>query len=230
MTKLPKGTPWYDAGAKRTLDFLFAALAFIVLLPLMLLIVVLLLIFQPGWPIFRQKRVGFRCCHFYIYKFRTMTEERGEDGELLPDEARTTLIGSVLRATSLDELPELINILRGDMSLIGPRPWVPEQMSTFSERTQRRRMSVRPGLSGFAQILGRNNISLRQRICLDLRYIRHRSPALDTIIFFLTIYKVLKREGIYASPAAVRRSPLGAAPKDPTTKGRRANQLQRSTD
>ena len=188
------------------------------------ILVVQLLCATP--PIFRQKRVGFRCRPFYIYKFQTMTQERGADGELLPDEARTTWFGRFLRSTSLDELPELLNILKGDMSLIGPRPWIPEQMNTFPQRTQQERMSVRPGLSGFAQILGRNNISIRQRVCLDLRYIRHQSLRLDLLIFFLTIYKVLKREGIYAS--ADSRYPLGAAPKDPTTRGQRANRPQRA--
>ena len=218
MPYLPTRAPWYGKTAKRTADICFSLLALILLSPILLLLMLLLLITQAGTPIFRQKRVGFHGQLFYICKFRTMTQERGEDGELLPDEARTTWVGRILRATSLDELPELLNVLRGDMSLIGPRPWVPEQMATFDERTQRRRMSVRPGLSGLAQILGRNNLTFRQRVCLDLRYIRHQSPTLDLVIILLTIYKILKREGIYQRPGA-----LASPPKDPTTRSLRAN-------
>ena len=226
MDRLPARNLWYDHGVKRMLDVIFALVVFVVLLPLMAgILMVLLLCATP--PIFRQKRVGYRCRPFSIYKFQTMTQERGADGELLPDEMRTTWFGRFLRSTSLDELPELINVLKGDMSLIGPRPWVPEQMATFPERTRQARMSVRPGLSGLAQILGRNNLTFRQRVCLDLRYIRHQSLRLDFAIFFLTIYKVLKREGIYpSSETPHRHRALGSTPKDPATKGQRANRTR----
>ena len=226
MNRLSMRNPWYDHGVKRMLDFGFALISLIVLFPVMSIISIILVLCATP-PIFRQKRVGLRCRTFYIYKFQTMTRERGADGELLPDEERTTWIGRFLRSTSLDELPELINILKGDMSLIGPRPWVPEQMAAFPERTQQDRMSVRPGLSGLAQILGRNNLTFRQRVCLDLRYIRHQSLRLDFAIFFLTIYKVLKREGIYpSSETPHRHRALGSTPKDPATKGQRANRTR----
>lgn len=219
MTCLSTRNPWYDHGVKRILDFLLALSLLIILMPLMLVILLLLIILQPGAPIFRQVRVGYHCRPFYIYKFRTMTKASGADGELLPDAERTTWVGRLLRASSLDELPELINVLKGDMSLIGPRPWIPEQMAIFQERTRQARMSVRPGLSGLAQILGRNNLTFRQRVCLDIRYIRHQSFLLDVRIFFLTIYKILKREGIYQLPDALPSN----APKDPTTRGLHSN-------
>lgn len=214
---------WYDKGVKRIFDFTFSLLFLIILSPVMLFIMLLLMILQPGSPIFCQERVGRRRRIFRILKFRTMTQARAtESGELLPDDARTTWIGSVLRATSLDELPELINILKGDMSFIGPRPWVPEQMANFSERIQTKRMSVRPGLSGLAQILGRNNLTFRQRVCIDLRYIRHRGFWMDAWIFLATFYKVMKREGIYQLPSA-----YSHPPKDPHTRGCRANRTHR---
>lgn len=218
MCRLSNRNPWYDHGVKRMLDVIFALISLIVLFPLMIVVLIMLILCATP-PIFRQKRVGLRCRTFYIYKFQTMTQERGPDGELLPDEERTTWLGHLLRSTSLDELPELFNILKGDMSLIGPRPWVPEQMAAFPERTQQERMSVRPGLSGLAQILGRNNLTFRQRVCLDIHYIRHQSFLLDVRIFFLTIYKILKREGIYQLPDALPSN----APKDPTTRGLHSN-------
>ena len=215
---------WYDSGPKRALDFLLALVLIIALSPLLLLITLLLLLTQGGSPLFCQPREGRECRIFRIYKFRTMTQDVDAAGELLPDEARTTWIGRLLRATSLDELPELLNILRGDMSFIGPRPWVPEHMRTFCERTRCLRQSVRPGLSGLAQVCGRNNLTFRQRVCLDIRYVRHRSLWLDLGIFLATFYKVIKREGIYQLPDAGQR-----APKDPATRGMRANYTRRHT-
>ena len=212
---------WYDRGPKRALDFLLALVLLVVLSPL-LVGIALLLLCRGSNPLFRQPRVGLGCRLFHIYKFRTMTQAVDANGELLPDEARTTWIGRLLRATSLDELPELFNILRGDMSFIGPRPWVPEQMRTFCEPTRRLRQSMRPGLSGLAQICGRNNLTFRQRVCLDLRYIRRHTPWLDLGIFLATFYKVIKREGIYQRP-----DPTAHAPKDPATRGLRANRTRR---
>ena len=223
MARVSSKAGWYDRGFKRALDFLLALVLVALLLPLMLLITLLLLVCRTSRPVFRQQRVGYLCRTFYIYKFRTMTDARNpETGELLPDEARTTWIGRLLRATSLDELPELFNILLGDMSFIGPRPWVPEQMATFAEHTRRLRQSMRPGLSGLAQICGRNNLTFRQRVCLDLRYIRRHTPWLDLGIFFATFYKVIMREGIYQRP-----DPTAHAPKDPATRGLRANRTRR---
>ena len=221
---------WYDSGPKRALDFLLALVLIIALSPLLLLITLLLLLTQGGSPLFCQPRVGYRCRTFYIYKFRTMTNARNpETGELLPDEARTTWIGRLLRATSLDELPELLNILRGDMSFIGPRPWIPEYMRTFRELTQRVRMSVRPGLSGLAQISGRNNLTYRQRVYLDLHYIRHQTPWFDFVIFFFTFFKVFKMEGVLYKNFDPRMQKVASPPKDPATRGMRANYTRRHT-
>lgn len=152
-----------------------------------------------------------------------MNDKRDQDGALLPDEERTTWLGGILRSTSLDELPEILNVLKGDMSFIGPRPWIPEQMELFDERTRMRRMSIRPGISGLAQILGRNNLTFRQRVSFDLRYARHLSCRLDLAILFFTFYKVVKREGIYQRPDAMARLQGSAAPKDPDTRGLRGN-------
>ena len=224
MARVISKSGWYDRGLKRALDLALALVLLVGLSPLLLLITLLLLISRIGRPVFRQQRVGYLCRNFYIYKFRTMTDARNpETGELLPDEARTTWLGGILRATSLDELPELLNILRGDMSFIGPRPWVPEHMHTFRERTRRERMCVRPGLSGLAQICGRNNLTFRQRVCLDLRYIRSQSLWLDLGIFLATFYKVVKREGLLQHPDATTRT----TPKDPATRGLRANHTRR---
>ncbi len=189
----------------------------------MLLITLLLVAVQGGSPFFVQQRIGRGCRRFHIIKFRTMTHDCGEKGELLPDEARTTWLGRLLRATSLDELPELINVLKGDMSFIGPRPWVPEQMNTFRPLTQQRRMRVRPGMSGLAQIRGRNDLTFRQRVCYDLYYIRHLTLLMDVQVLLYTFYKVVLREGIEQHPDALKKTSPQLAPKDPMTKGRRGN-------
>lgn len=224
LSSLPKRSDRYDCGLKRVIDVLCSLTALIVLSPLLLFILLLVLLFQPGSPIFCQRRIGYQCKPFHIYKFRTMVEAEGEEGEPLPDEMRETWLGRQLRRTSLDELPELVNILLGDMSLIGPRPWIPEQMATFSPRTQRKRMSVRPGLSGLAQVLGRNNLTFRQRVCWDIYYIHHECLITDIMIVFYTIYKLFKQEGIYQRPDALSGNGAVAPPKDEETKGKRGNQ------
>ncbi len=212
----------YARYFKRVLDFCLALLGLIAISPLLLLIILLLLLAQGGNPFFVQRRIGYHLFPFNVIKFRTMTDERGRDGELLPDEQRTTWVGKLLRATSLDELPELINVLRGDMSFIGPRPWVPEQMDTFRLPVRAHRMLVRPGISGLAQILGRNDLTFRQRVCCDLTYIRNLGLWLDTKILCYTFYKVIKREGIQQRPNALgKRRPN--APKDSHTRGLRGN-------
>ena len=150
-----------------------------------------------------------------------MNDRTGADGQLLPDSERTTSFGSLLRCTSLDERPELVNVLVGDMSFIGPRPWIPEQMDTFTPSTRRKRMTLRPGITGLAQIHGRNNLTFRQRVCYDLRYKRSLSLKEDLKILFYTFYKVIKREGIEQHPHAL-------APKDPQTRGLRGNRPQQT--
>ncbi len=219
------GRAWAYAY-KRPCDFITALVALICISPLLLVIMLLLIIFQGGNPFFRQIRIGQNLKPFGVIKFRTMTNERDAEGKLLPDEERTTLIGKILRSTSLDELPELINVLVGHMSFIGPRPWVPEQMETFPIAVRRHRMRVRPGISGLAQIQGRNNLTFRQRVSYDLRYQKRLSFRLDAKILFYTFYKVLRRDGIEQRPDAlshVMPRVHAATPKDPETKGLRGN-------
>lgn len=186
---------------KRALDFCAALGAIIVLSPV-LLIVALLVKTKLGSPVlFKQERPGMIDSKtgeekiFTLCKFRTMTDERDENGELLPDEIRLTKFGKFLRSTSIDELPEFINILKGDMSFIGPRPLLVRYLPLYSE-VQHRRHLVRPGLSGWAQVNGRNTVSWEEKFNLDVEYVDKMSFALDVKIFFMTIMSVLKREGI----------------------------------
>ena len=220
---LTRRSPIYMNGVKRVLDFTISLIGLICISPLLLLLALLLIIFQGGNPIFLQERVGRGCKPFHIIKFRTMTNERDANGKLLPDEQRTTWIGKLMRSTSLDELPELINVLIGDMAIIGPRPWLAEKLVIFTEETRQLRMRIRPGISGLAQILGRNGLTYRQRVSYDLRYQKHLSFTLDCKILFYTFYKVFKREGIYERPDALGKPAHPATPKDLETKGRRMN-------
>jgi lipopolysaccharide/colanic/teichoic acid biosynthesis glycosyltransferase len=188
----------YKRFIKRPLDIILSLLAIIVLSPLMIIIAVLVRV-KLGSPIlFKQERPGLNEKIFIIYKFRTMTDQRDENGELLPDYMRMTKFGKMLRATSLDELPELFNILRGDMSIIGPRPLLIEYLPLYNDK-QRRRHDVRPGLSGLAQVNGRNAISWEEKFDYDIEYVKNVSFLLDFKIIFLTFLKVFKREGINKS-------------------------------
>ena len=228
INELPPPRTFYKRIGKRAIDFVSALLMLLVLSPLLLLILVALLLFQGGNPFFLQERVGRKCRPFHIIKFRTMRNTRGADGKLLPDEDRTTLVGKFLRASSLDELPELINVLIGDMSFIGPRPWIPEQMATFDTATRRLRMRIRPGISGLAQVHGRNNLTFRQRVAFDLRYSRQLSMWLDIRILFRTFWKVALSEGIAQRVDALGPIP-SSKPKDPETKGLRGNKPRQYT-
>jgi sugar transferase EpsL len=182
-------------SSKRILDLVSASLGLLVLSPLILLIAILVAIFI-GMPIlFRQQRPGYKARPFYIYKFRTMTDTRDAEGNLLPDAARLTRFGQFLRSLSLDELPELYNILRGDMSLVGPRPLITEYLPLYSPE-QMRRHDVVPGLTGWAQINGRNAIDWPTRFALDVWYVDHRSFWLDIQIIVKTVWKVIKRENV----------------------------------
>lgn len=185
----------YRRYIKRPMDIILSLLAIIVLSPVMLIIALLVRIKLGSPVIFKQKRPGLNEKMFTLYKFRTMTDARDENGELLPDSERITKFGEFLRATSLDELPELFNILRGDMSVIGPRPQLICDM-VFMTQEQRKRHSVRPGLSGLAQISGRNCIEWEEKINYDLKYIENITFLGDWKIIFKTILKVLKRENI----------------------------------
>ena len=184
---------------KRIFDIFFSAIAIILFSPILIVLFLIVFCFFGRPVIFRQARVGFHSRVFYIYKFRTMTNQRDESGCLLPDSMRLTRFGAFLRSTSLDELPELWNVLRGDMSLVGPRPLLVEYLPLYTS-TQARRHDVRPGLTGFAQINGRNSLSWDHRFALDVWYVDNQSFPLDLCILFLTFWKVITREGINATP------------------------------
>lgn len=186
----------YKHCLKRVFDFLFASVALLILLPVLLLITVGLHVANKGaGAFFFQERPGRYGKLFKVIKFKTMTDERDEQGQLLPDAERLTKIGKIVRSLSIDELPQLVNVLKGDMALIGPRPLLPQYLPLYSKE-QARRHEVRPGITGWAQVHGRNAISWTKKFELDVWYVDHCSFLLDVKIFFLTIKKVLVREGI----------------------------------
>ena len=185
----------YAKYIKRILDFVLSLLAFLGLSPIMLIIYILVRIKLGSPAIFKQKRPGKNEKIFTLYKFRTMTDERDEEGNLLPDEVRLTKFGKFLRSTSLDELPELVNIIKGDMAIVGPRPQLIRDM-VFMTEEQRKRHNVRQGLTGWAQVNGRNNISWEEKINYDLEYIENITFGMDIKIIFMTIGKVFKRADI----------------------------------
>ena len=180
---------------KPLFDFLIALLGCIFLLPVILLVTLILFIINKGNPFFFQIRPGKNGKYFRIYKFKTMTDERDEEGNLLPDSQRLTLIGRLIRKTSLDEIPQLFNVLKGEMSLVGPRPLLPEYMDVYND-TQKKRHLVKPGITGWAQVNGRNAISWTRKLELDVWYVKHVSMMLDIKILWMTFLKVLRSEGI----------------------------------
>ena len=182
-------------GIKRGADIIISLFALIVLSPIIIICAVLIRI-NLGSPIlFRQKRIGKDNKEFEMIKFRSMTDDRDENGELLPNELRLTKFGKMLRSLSIDELPELINVLRGEMSLIGPRPLHVRYLPIYNEH-QIKRHIVLPGLTGLAQVKGRNSLTWSERFDLDVWYVENWSVFLDIKIFFITFYTVFKREGI----------------------------------
>ena len=186
---------------KRSLDFICALCGIVVLSPI-LLITALLVKMMLGSPvIFKQETPGLNENIFTLYKFRTMTDEKDENGNLMPDEVRLTKFGKWLRSTSLDELPELFNILKGDMSIVGPRPLLPEYLPRYN-RYQARRHEVRPGFTGLAQARGRNAISWEEKFDWDVKYVDHISFLLDMKIIFRTVKIVFCREGISSETSA----------------------------
>ena len=191
----------YERFIKRILDFTLSLSALTVLLPLMLVLMVLGAIKMKGNPFFTQLRPGKDGKIFKLIKFRSMTCEKDKDGNLLPDEVRLTRYGEILRSTSLDELPELLNILKGDMSIVGPRPLLVQYLPLYNEE-QRHRHDVRPGLTGWAQVNGRNSITWEDKFRYDVWYVRNISFILDVKILFLTVKKVFCREGISAENSA----------------------------
>ena len=184
----------YAKYLKRVIDFLLSLTALIVLSPLLLVLIVLGTVFMKGNPFFTQDRPGKDEKIFNLIKFRTMDNRKNREGKLLPDEVRLNKYGRFLRATSLDELPELANIVKGDMSIIGPRPLLVRYLDYYTEE-ERKRHNVRPGLSGYAQVHGRNNVNWGERMKMDIYYAEHISFSMDVKILIDTILIVLKREG-----------------------------------
>lgn len=185
----------YAKYLKRVIDFSLSLIALVVLSPLLLLLIVLGTVFMKGNPFFVQKRPGKNERIISLLKFRTMTNEKDKDGKLLPDEIRLVSYGKFLRSTSLDELPSLINILIGDLSIIGPRPLLIEYLPWYTE-TEKHRHDVRPGLTGWAQVNGRNTVNWDRRFELDVEYVNNISFRFDLKIFLMTIQKVIKRSDI----------------------------------
>ncbi len=185
----------YKHFFKKLLDFFIAFMALLVLSPLLIPITVLLALANKGKPFFFQKRPGKNGRIFNIIKFKTMTDEKDENGDLLPDEKRLTAVGKFVRKTSIDEIPQLINVLKGNMSLIGPRPLLPQYLPLYSDR-QRKRHNVKPGITGWAQVNGRNAISWTKKFEYDVWYVENLSFVLDVKIIIKTIKKVVISEGI----------------------------------
>jgi sugar transferase EpsL len=191
MPLFPPGIP----PSKRILDLTLTIPGLLVLLPLMGTLAVWVRVVHGKPVLFKQVRPGYRSVLFPVYKFRTMTDARDPSGNLLPDEERLTRLGSFLRATSLDELPELFNVLSGQMSLVGPRPLFKQYLERYSKE-QARRHEVLPGITGWAQVNGRNALTWDEKFKLDVWYVDHWSLGLDLKILLKTIWKVIKREGI----------------------------------
>lgn len=210
-TKHKKG--FYEKYIKRSQDFLLALLALILFSPV-LAVTALLVRTKLGTPvIFTQERPGLDGRIFKLYKFRSMTDERDADGKLLPDEVRLTNFGKKLRSTSLDELPELINILKGDMSVVGPRPLLVQYLSRYNEH-QARRHEVRPGFTGLAQVNGRNTISWEEKFDWDVKYVDHVTFLGDWKIIFKTVKTVLKRDGISSESSVTMEEFMGTPEKN----------------
>ena len=192
----------YKTYLKRLLDVVLSFMGLLVLSPILLLVILLLAIANNGKPFFFQMRPGLKGHLFKIIKFKTMNDKRDSNGKLLNDSLRLTKIGNFVRKTSLDEIPQLINVLKGDMSLIGPRPLLPEYLPLYNDE-QKKRHNVRPGITGWAQVNGRNAINWQQKFEYDVWYVQHLSFKLDVKIIIQTFQKVLKSEGIYASSTIV---------------------------
>lgn len=180
---------------KRLFDLIAALVGLFILSPILIVTAILVRIKLGSPVLFQQKRPGLYSRPFYVYKFRTMTDQRDADGRLMPDEVRLTTFGKLLRRLSLDELPQLLNVVKGDLSLVGPRPLLMQYLPLYSPE-QLRRHEVRPGITGWAQVNGRNAISWEEKFKLDVWYVDHQSFWLDLKILWMTFAKVFKREGI----------------------------------
>lgn len=199
---------------KRSADFVFALVLLLLSSPILLVVTLLLLLANRGKPFFLQTRPGLHGKPFRIVKFKTMNDQKDAQGNLLSDTARLTAIGQWIRSTSIDELPQLINVLKGDMSLIGPRPLLMQYLPLYNER-QGRRHAVRPGITGWAQVNGRNQVPWPERLEMDVWYVEHQSFALDLKILRLTIQKVIDRDGI-VEEGSVSMSPFTGNPEQKT--------------
>lgn len=198
---------------KRFFDIFSSFLALVVLSPILLILILVGAFVMKGNPFFTQQRPGKNEKIFKLIKFRTMTNAKDKDGNLLPDADRLTKYGEFLRNTSLDELPELINILKGDMSVIGPRPLLVEYIPRYNAH-QHRRHEVRPGLSGWAQVNGRNTVSWEDKFDMDVEYVDNYNLVMDIKILFMTVFNVLKREGISSDTSATMEVFMGTPEKE----------------
>lgn len=203
----------YRYAGKRLLDILLSGMALILLSPVLLIVAILVRVKLGAPVLFKQERPGKDEKIFTLYKFRTMTDEKDENGKLLPDDVRLTSFGKMLRSTSLDELPELINIFKGEMSIIGPRPLLVKYLPLYNEE-QKHRHDVRPGLTGLAQINGRNAITWEKKFEYDVEYVNNISFGLDCKIFWGTVRAVLKREGISSATDATMEAFTGTPSKE----------------
>jgi sugar transferase EpsL len=202
---------FYKAYGKRAFDLVCASAALLILAPVLLVVAVVVAL-RLGTPVlFSQQRTGHHRQPFFIHKFRSMTDERDERGQLLPDERRLTRFGIALRSTSLDELPALLNIIKGEMSIVGPRPFLHRYLERYNEE-QLRRFEVRPGLTGWSMINGRNALTWDEKFALDLWYVDRVTFALDLKIIVRTVAKVLKREGINSDEHATMPEFIGTKP------------------
>jgi lipopolysaccharide/colanic/teichoic acid biosynthesis glycosyltransferase len=200
----------YQRFGKRFIDLLISLWGLVLLSPLLLAITVVVWLANQGSPFFRQRRPGLNEKLFILIKFKTMNDKRSVSGELLPDTERLTSVGKFIRASSLDELPQLWNVLVGDMSLIGPRPLLVGYLKLYTPE-QRKRHAIRPGITGWAQVNGRNTLSWEAKFAFDVWYVKHLSLGLDIKIILLTIGKVVRREGITSDTSATMEKFTGKA-------------------
>jgi lipopolysaccharide/colanic/teichoic acid biosynthesis glycosyltransferase len=185
----------YKFFFKRLIDFILSLIGFVVLLPIFLLLTILLIIANKGTPFFFQKRPGKNEKIFSVIKFKTMNDKKDTTGKLLPDADRITLVGKFIRSSSLDEIPQLLNVIKGDMSLIGPRPLLVSYLEVYNDK-HKKRHDIRPGITGWAQVNGRNAIEWQQKFDLDIYYLENMNFLLDLKIILITLKRVFKREGI----------------------------------
>jgi len=201
---------------KRLFDLVLSLVLLILFAPVMIILVLIVKIKMGSPVIFRQQRPGLQGRPFYLYKFRTMSDARDEHGKLLPDQARLTGLGKLMRKTSLDELPQLINVARGELSFVGPRPLLMQYLKRYNA-VQARRHEVKPGITGWAQVNGRNAISWEEKFALDVWYVDHRGFLLDLKILWLTLLKVVRAEGISGKGSVTMSEFMGNAGGDDST-------------